>query len=95
MRKIFLKTLCVLLIFGPVTLILSSIFQRLLYFSFILNWPGMFILGIDDIEERYGYVGTLFLYFILSVPVIILYSYILALLISKLKQAYEESLKTR
>jgi len=95
MRKIYLKTLYVLLIISPVTLILTSIFQRFVYFAFILNWPGILILGIDDIEEHYGHVGTILLYFILSVPLIILYSYILALLFSKLKQAYEEFLKAR
>ena len=41
-----------------------------------VSWPGLIILGADETQERYGYWGELVLFWLCSLPCIIVYAWL-------------------
>ena len=55
----------------------SRIIPGLGLLSLPFSWPGIFILGADEAQERYGYWGELILFWLCSIPCIIGYSWLI------------------
>ena len=62
-----------------VLLVASRVFQPLAWFSLPATWPGLFILGADETQERYGYWGELILFWLCSLPCVVAYAWLLCL----------------
>jgi hypothetical protein len=41
-----------------------------------VSWPGLIILGADETQERFGYWGELVLFWLCSLPCIVLYAWL-------------------
>ena len=41
-----------------------------------VSWPGFIILGADETRERYGYWGELVLFWLCSLPCIVVYAWL-------------------
>jgi len=44
-----------------------------------VSWPGFIILGADEMQERYGYCGELLLFWLFSLPCIVVYAWLYCL----------------
>lgn len=79
MRKAFLYALaCLASLNGALLFIEVSQFAFLLPIAVFFNWPGILLLGVDETTEAYGYTGERILFFVLSLPVLAFYAYVLA-----------------
>lgn len=56
-----------------VLLVASRFFQPFGYAAVPFCLPGLFILGADETQERYGYWGEIILLWLLSLPCIVIY----------------------
>ena len=75
-RRVFwtaalLAVLVAALLFG------SRFFQPFGYAAIPFCWPGLLILGADETQETYGYWGEIVLFWLLSLPCIIAYAWLL------------------
>ena len=66
-----LAVLVAALLFG------SRFFQPLRYAAFPFCLPGLLILGADETQERFGYWGELVLFWLLSLPCLVIYASLL------------------
>ena len=41
-----------------------------------VSWPGLILLGADETQERYGYWGELILFWLCSLPCIVIYAWL-------------------
>jgi hypothetical protein len=55
----------------------SRCFQPFGYAAIPFCWPGLFILGADETQERYGYWGEIIMFWLLSLPCIVAYAWLL------------------
>ena len=55
----------------------SRFFHPFGYAAIPFCWPGLFILGADETQERYGYWGEILLFWLLSLPCVIAYAWLL------------------
>ena len=60
-----------------VLMVASRVFQPLAWFTLPATWPGLFILGADETQERYGYWGELVLFWLCSLPCVVVYAWLL------------------
>jgi hypothetical protein len=49
--------------------------------------PGLLVLGVDEVQERYGYWGEPFYDWLLSVPFVLLYARLIQVAILRRKQS--------
>jgi hypothetical protein len=57
-------------------LLASRVFEPFGYAALPFAWPAILLLGGDETYERYGQFGTFLLDWILSLPCVILYSWL-------------------
>ena len=55
----------------------SRFFQPFGYVALPFCLPGLFILGADETQERYGYWGEIVLFWLLSLPCLVIYASLL------------------
>jgi hypothetical protein len=67
----------VLALVVAVLMVASRLFQPLAWLTLPVTWPGLFILGADETQERYGYWGELVLFWLCSLPCIAAYAWLL------------------
>ena len=60
-----------------VLMVAARLFQPLAWFTLPATWPGLFILGADETQERYGYWGELALFWLCSLPCIAVYAWLI------------------
>jgi hypothetical protein len=73
--KVF-RLACVLALLLAVLMVASRLFQPLAWLTLPVTWPGLFILGADETQERYGYWGELVLFWLCSLPCIAAYAWL-------------------
>ena len=55
----------------------SRFFQPFGYVAIPFCWPALFLLGADETQERYGYWGEIGLFWLLSLPCLVAYAWLL------------------
>jgi hypothetical protein len=60
-----------------VLLLSSRLILPLSWLTLPATWPGVFILGMDETQERYGYWGELVLLWLCSLPCVAFYAWLL------------------
>jgi hypothetical protein len=75
-RKQFQVTATLALLVA-VLMVASRFFQPLALLTLPATWPGLFILGADETQERYGYWGEMIWFWLGSLPCIIAYGWLL------------------
>jgi hypothetical protein len=55
----------------------SRFFQPFGYAAIPFCWPGLVILGADETQESYGYWGEIIWFWLLSLPCIVAYAWLL------------------
>jgi hypothetical protein len=55
----------------------SRYFQPFGYAAIPFCLPGLFILGADETQERYGYWGEIIWFWLLSLPCVVVYALLL------------------
>jgi hypothetical protein len=54
----------------------SLVFHPLGYPALLFCWPGVLILGADETQETYGYLGEIILFWLLSLPCVVFYAWL-------------------
>ena len=66
----------VLAVITAVLLLGTRIISGLGLLTLPVSWPGFIILGADETQERYGYWGELVLFWLFSLPCIVVYAWL-------------------
>ena len=77
-NKLF-RVAATLALLVAVLMVASRVFQPLAWLTLPVTWPGFFILGADETQERYGYWGELILFWLCSLPCVVLYAWLFCL----------------
>ena len=75
-KKVF-RVAVMLAVLVAALMVASRLFQPFAWLTLPATWPGLFILGADETQERYGYWGELILFWLCSLPCVIGYAWLL------------------
>ena len=73
----FLATSAVLWLIAAVGFFGMQLFPPLVLLCLPFILPGFIVLGIDEVQESYGYWGELFYDWLLALPCVLLYAWLI------------------